>query len=65
MKYLENEISKEEYERMSAMTYGELTEEIEKNLPDYIKWGYCYYGHRLEEKDGKYYLIYKIGSTCD
>ena len=50
---------------MSAMTYGEVDDEIEKNLSDSVKYGYGYYGHRLLEEDGMYFLGTITGNSCD
>ena len=60
-----NEITEECYEVLCQMTYGEVSKIIEDNLSDAEKWGYGFYGHDLWEKDGKYYLGKKIGSSCD
>lgn len=59
------DITKEEYDRLKSMSYGEVNSEIEANLSDAIKWGYGYYGHTLREVDGKYQLGLKIGDSCD
>ena len=59
------EISKEEYDRLSAMAYGEVDAEIDKNLSDSVKYGYGYYGHRLLEEDGMYFLGTTTGNSCD
>ena len=47
------------------MTYGEVDDEIEKNLSDSVKYGYGYYGHRLLEEDGMYFLGTITGNSCD
>ena len=59
------EISKEEYDRLSAMTYWEVESEIEKNLSDSIRYGYGYYGHKLLEENGMYFLGTTTGNSCD
>lgn len=61
------EIPKEEYERLSAMSYGEVDNEVKSKLPESIKWGYGYYGHELfkDEEAGLYFLGKKIGNPCD
>lgn len=59
------EITKEEYDRLSGMTYEEVNKEITDGLSPEIKWGYGYYGHILTEADGMYFLGMKIGGSCD
>jgi len=61
-----SEIGKEEYERLSAMTYSEVEDEIENTLPSYLA-GYGYYGHSLfHDKEQDVYLMgLKRGSSCD
>lgn len=51
------EISKEEYERADDNPYKIISEDI--------IMGYGCYGAKLTEVDGKYYLSYDIGSSCD
>ena len=51
------EISKEEYERADGNPYKIISEDI--------IMGYGCYCAELTEADGKYYLSYDIGSSCD
>ena len=59
------EISKEEYDRLSAMSYAEVDSEINENLPSAVKYGYGYYGHALLEENGMYFLGTTTGNSCD
>lgn len=65
MQEIYNEITKEKYDRYKSMSYSEFTKEIKSNLSDTIRYGYGYYGCRLRERDGKYYTVMTIGSSCD
>ena len=60
-----SEISKEKYDDYASRPYGEWKSEVEKTLPTAWICGYGYYGSRLATKDGKYYLVHSIGSSCD
>ena len=53
-----NEISKEDYEKA-------LKEGASSLVSDSIKMGYGLYGSSVSEVDGKYYLTYERGSSCD
>lgn len=59
------EIPKHEYDRLANMNKRDVREEVEKSLPEHIRFGYGYYGCSLRTKDDKYYLAVKIGNTCD
>ena len=59
------EISKEEYDRLSSMSYGEVDKEIKNNLSDSIIYGYGYYGHDLLEENGMYFVGRTTGNSCD
>lgn len=52
------EISKEEYDK--AKEKG-----IPSILGEHILCGYGYYGGEVKEVDGKYWITYKRGDTCD
>ena len=66
MDTIRNEISKEEFEKLQAMSYAEQKAEIFPNgIPESWVMGYGYYGHSVFEQNGKYYVQYKIGSSCD
>lgn len=65
MREATREISKEVYERAKANN-GYLTKEDEIELFDpAILYGYGLYGTHAYEKDGKYWLDYSVGSSCD
>lgn len=59
------EISKEEYDRLHALSHADLNEIIGEELGDTIHFGYGYYGGGLFTKDGRYYYYYKRGASCD
>ena len=66
MQKVREEITKEQFEKLQAMSYAEQHDELFPNgVPESWAMGYGYYGHLLIEKDGKYYAVYKIGSSCD
>ena len=66
MERIRKEISKEKFEKLQAMSYDEQKAEIFPNgIPSEWEYGYGYYGHSVFEKDGKYYVQYKLGSSCD
>lgn len=52
------EISKEEYDKA-------LTEGPESIIGDAVKMGYGVYRSSVSEADGKYFLTYTRGSSCD
>lgn len=62
---MKRKISKEEYDRMSKLSYGELSSEVRSGLSEATIYGYGYYGCRLSSKDDEYYLNINIGSSCD
>lgn len=59
------EITAEQYERAKAKS-GYLTEEDRQTVfyPSEL-YGYGVYGGDVIERDGKYYVRYSLGSTCD
>lgn len=61
------EITKEEYERITAMDnwQGVINEWAERDMSDSIRWGYGFYGCDLRTMDGKYYYTETIGNSCD
>lgn len=52
------EISKEEYDKA-------LTEGPESIIGDAVKMGYGLYHSSVSEVDGKYYLSYTRGNSCE
>ena len=65
MKDVYEEISKELYDNYMSRPKKEWITEIRKTIP--IQWsaGYGYYGTDLAIKDGKYFIVHTIGSSCD
>lgn len=62
------EITKEQYEEIMEASNGRgfVPESLETRYFNVtILCGYGLYGTRVFEKDGKYYLWYKTGSSCD
>ncbi len=65
MTVLREEITPAQFAEYKAMSAGELNSTVERGLPESITLGYGYYGASLEAKDGKFYLLTNIGSSCD
>ena len=66
MQTIRDEISKEKFEKLQAMSYAEQEDELFPNgIPAAWEYGYGYYGHAVLEAGGKYYVQYKIGSSCE
>jgi len=59
------EIPKEEYDRLCKLSRKEFTEEVEAGLDEAILCGYGFYGCDVTVRDDKYYLIKRIGTSCD
>lgn len=55
---VEREITKEEYEQAKSKGAASL-------VSDNVKMGYGLYSSSVYEKDGKYYLEYQRGDSCD
>ena len=55
---VEREITEEQYKKAQ-------NEGIESILPVEVLCGYGYYGGSLIHTDGKYFVKYKRGETCD
>lgn len=58
------EITKEDYMKNIKKTSGEINTFILNNLPKEIVCGYGYYGGRLLEIDGKFYIEATCGDSC-
>lgn len=65
MRQINLNVSLEEYKRLSEMGHAERTEIIKDMLPASIICGYGYYGHSLKQKDGRFYIVCEVGSSCD
>lgn len=65
MKRYTREITKEQYDRaMKNNKY--ITEEDKKTIfTESEIWGYGVYSPKVAEKDGKYYVNYESGDSCD
>ena len=61
------EISKEEYDKYAKMVKsGDLNDYVEKNIiSDAVRCGYGFYGARVIEEDGHYFLGVCSGNSCD
>lgn len=59
------EISKEFYDQCVSKSKKDSREAVEKYLGMAITAGYGLYGYNFYEKDGKYYLKFTRGSSCD
>lgn len=61
------EISKEEYERVTAIEgwQGKLDSEYRETMSDAIRWGYGFYGCNVCQIEDKYYYSVCIGNSCD
>ena len=59
------EVSKEEYERLRAMERSEVKKMVEEETPSWVFQGYGFYGHRLVEEEGRFYVCRVQGSSCD
>lgn len=65
MQNIKKKISSEEYRRLSYLKQSDLNFEVEKTIPIHWKCGYGWYGCKLIEEDGKYYIEHRIGDSCD
>ena len=63
--YHVREITKEQYER--AMQHnGYIAKEDESSIFTTAEiWGYGVYSTKVKEENGKYYVHYELGSSCD
>ena len=62
-----HEISKEEYERVTAIEgwRGKLNSEYEETMSDAVRCGYGFYGCIVCQIEDKYYYSVCIGNSCD
>ena len=58
MKHITTEITKEEYDKAQK-------EGSDSLVPEYVVCGYGLYGSRVYEEDGKFYLKWEQGDSCD
>lgn len=60
------EITKQQYENAVRKNHGYLLpEDVDKVFTDAERWGYGVYDSRVFEEDGKFYVSFWLGSTCD
>lgn len=65
MRSCEREISKEVYDR-ARQNRGYITPEDTKNVFSVSELiGYGVYGDQVVERDGKYFVLYERGDSCD
>ena len=66
MRQVKEEITKEQYEDYAAMTVRDRMKFIEESITE-PRWvyGYGYYGNSIETDGSKYYIVHRIGETCD
>lgn len=62
---IKREITIAEYNRYMEMPKAEQRQEIELLVPREWYMGYGYYGYNLIEQDDKYYIAFKVGTSCD
>ncbi len=65
MDEVRHEITKEDYDHLASMEAVDRNEELVRRCPSSIRWGYGLYGKGLKEANGKYYIYYICGSSCD
>ena len=66
MQEIRKEINEETYNKYVGMRYKDRCEELISTIPDEWVLGYGYYGHYLtEDGNGKYYIVHRIGNSCD
>lgn len=65
MESLTREITKEQYERGMKNNRCLTQEDRECVFNDSERLGYGVYGGTVSERDGKFYVDYSLGSTCD
>lgn len=65
MQSVRYEISKEDFEKYREMGNAFSGWYGENKVSDSVRMGYGYYGAFLEEGDGKYYVVVRMGNSCD
>ena len=64
MRIIKREISKEEYEQLSKLSYAEQKKKIEDTIPQSWICGYGWYGFSLVGGEHPY-IAHRIGNSCD
>lgn len=65
MKDYKIEVTAQDFEKFAAMEQKELTKAVENMMPSWVFCGYGYYGARLAREGNKFYVVGRIGDTCD
>lgn len=65
MRYGRIEITKEDYELLTGLAPDKRRSEIKSRIPESIRLGYGLYGYGTREEDGKCYITYTCGDSCD
>ena len=65
MKLICDEITKEEYMNNKDKSASEIIDFVKSKIPPAIIWGYGCYDCRIKEDNGKYYMTYMQGDSCD
>lgn len=66
MEIFKREITEEKYKELDAMSYKDQHDALfPDGLPADWEYGYGYYGHALVRSEGKCFVQFKIGSSCD
>lgn len=66
MQEIRREINEETYNKYARMSYKDRCNELIPTIPDEWMLGYGYYGHYLNtDGNGKYYIVHRIGNSCD
>lgn len=63
MREITREITKEKYDYYDSQPNVSVA--IKSEMSDDIIYGYGYYGGSVYESDGKYYMKYSIGNSCE
>lgn len=63
MREITREITKEKYDYYDSQPNVSVA--IKSDMSDDIIYGYGYYGGSIYESNGKYYMRYSIGCSCD
>lgn len=63
MREITREITKEKYDYYESQS--NVSAAIKSEMSDDIICGYGYYGGSVYESNGKYYMRYSIGNSCD
>ena len=65
MKDIKREITKELYDKFVYAPYGEQKVLVSDYLGAVVVCGYGLYSYTFSEENGKYYLCYTRGDSCD